>query len=843
MLHRLLLISSVLCLLLTSANPVYAQGKNVVQSLDSVCQYLYNNHAFNGVVLYTEKGKPLYKKAFGVVDYRTGTPLQTNAAFNLASVTKQFIAMCIMMLQEKQQLRYDDAINRYIPELPYANITIRQLLTHTSGLPEYFNLFINTRGPLDTLTNDKLVALFARHKPSLDFSPGKKWQYSNTGYVLLAVIIQRVSGMPVEQFIASNIAKPLGLRDTYLYHVYLPAPANHVYGFEEVNGKRQINDLGFMDGLTGDGNLYASAEDLLIWDQALYTEKLVKQSTLREALQPVKLNNDSTYPYGFGWGILKENAVYAHTGGWAGFLNIICRDVQHNRTLVVLSSGSDATAMRIARNIFEGKPYTAPAFQLINNVSVVDGTGTPARKAAVRLRDDRIIAVGDLTPNQGEAVVDGQGKMLVPGFIDTHSHLDRDLQQHPGAIPALNQGITTIIVGQDGESVTMDALEMQLKEKPVAVNMATYTGHTTLRKKVMGNEGLLRTASAAETNAMRQLLAAELQRGSLGLSTGLEYEGAHFASREEVVALAKTAAQYKGRYVSHVRSEDVELESAIEELISIGREAKLPVQLSHAKIAMRSKWGTAPALIAQLERARQQGVNITSDCYPYEFWYSTLRVLFPKTDFNNLQSATFAVEQTVDPVASVVYPFPAVKEYEGKTISAIAALRNESPAQTLISLIALADAYEKAHPGTDAEGIIGKSMTDADISTLLSWPNTNICSDGGAGGHPRSHGAFTRVLGHYVREKQLLSFEHAIYKMTALAAANTGIGNRGVIAPGYFADLVLLDPDTVKDNATIEQPDALSDGINTVWVNGVMVYKNKQSSGKYPGMLLKKQQQ
>lgn len=818
-----------------------AQQSNTVRSIDSVCTYLFNNHAFNGVVLYAEQGKPLYSKAFGVTDYRTGKALQSNSSFNLASVTKQFIAMCIMMLQEKGKLAYTDDIRRFLPELQYSGITIRHLLTHTSGLPEYFDLFIKTRGPSDTLTNDKLVALLAQHQPPLDFPTGSEWQYCNTGYVLLAVIIQRVSGMPVEQFIHANIVQPLGLKETYLYNVYLPSPDNRVFGFEEVYGKQQLNDLFYMDGLTGDGNLYSSVEDLLTWEQSLYTSRLVQQTTLQEAFQPVQLSNDSTYPYGFGWFILKPNEQYAHTGGWAGFANIICRDVNKKRTLIVLSSGSDGTAMNICSKIFEGKPYTLPAFQLINNISVVDGTGTPARKASVRIRDNRIAAVGELMPNKGETVIDGLGKVVTPGFIDTHSHLDRDLQQHPEAIPALNQGITTIVVGQDGESVPVDTLEAQLKKLPIAINIATYTGHTTLRETVMGANDLHRQATGAETDSMRQLLAGDVQKGSLGLSTGLEYEGAHFSARAEVIALAKTAAQYNGRYISHIRSEDIALADAIDEIISIGREAKLPVQISHVKIAIKDKWGTAPAILAQLEQAREEGVNITADCYPYEYWYSTLRVLFPKTDFTNLQSATFAVTQTLDPAASVVYPFAADKRYEGKTINEIAAMRNESPAQTLVSLIAMSDAFEKAHPGIDAEGIIGKSMTDVDISTLLAWPNTNICSDGGAGGHPRSHGAFTRVLGYYVREKKIMSLENAVYKMTALAAEHTGIKNRGLIAPGYFADLVLLDPETVKDNATIQQPTALSGGIIAVWVNGKLVFKDNQATKNYPGMLLKKQ--
>jgi len=290
-----------------------------------------------------------------------------------------------------------------------------------------------------------------------------------------------------------------------------------------------------------------------------------------------------------------------------------------------------------------------------------------------------------------------------------------------------------------------------------------------------------------------------------------------------------------------MRSEDIGLADAIDEIISIGREAKLPVQISHFKIALKDDWGTAPAVLANLEYARQQGIDITADCYPYEYWYSTLRVLFPKTDYTNIESAKFAVDQAIDPAGSVIFPFAPDKNYEGKTVSEIAAMRRETPAQTIISLIAMVDDYEKKNPNSDdVEGIIGKSMTDEDITKLLSWSNTNICSDGGDGGHPRSHGAFTRVLGYYVRNKKIMSLENAIYKMTSLAAEHAGLSDRGIIAPGYYADLVLLDPATVKDNATIQNPMALSDGIDKVWVNGKIVYENKQSTHRYPGMFLKK---
>jgi CubicO group peptidase (beta-lactamase class C family) len=215
---------------------VNAQDNVVVRQLDSALTFLFEQHLFNGTVLYAEGGNVLYKKAFGTADFRTGAVLQTNSSFNLASVSKQFVSMCILMLQEEGKLSLDDDIKKYIPELPYSGITIRNLLTHTSGIPEYFDYFQNNRTPLDTLTNEGMIRLFADLRPPLDFETGTKWQYCNTNYCLLSSIVQRVSQMPIEKFIQEKIVGPLHLDETYMYHVFLPVPVNHVIGFSEENG-------------------------------------------------------------------------------------------------------------------------------------------------------------------------------------------------------------------------------------------------------------------------------------------------------------------------------------------------------------------------------------------------------------------------------------------------------------------------------------------------------------------------------------------------------------------------------------------------------------------------------
>lgn len=815
-----------------------AQTPADIKKLDAVLTALNKTNSFNGTVLYAEKGKVIYKKAFGVTDYRTNQPLQTTSAFNLASITKQFICMCIMMLQEKRQLQLDDDCKKYIPELPYDSITIRNLMTHTSGIPEYFDVFQHYKTPLDTLTNEKLITLFATYTPALDFATGTKWNYCNTNYALLVSIIERISKERIAVFIKKNITAPLGLKDTYVYDVLMPSiPTNHVYGFEETGEKRKLNDLTPFDGVVGDGNIYSSVEDLYKWEQSLATEKLVKKTTFAEAIQPVKLKDGSTYPYGFGWFIEKDmEHQYYHTGGWAGFINLIYRDVKKNRTIIALSSGSSGFANRVVKNFIQGKPLDIPVEFLIKNVQLIDGTGTVERNASVRIQGKKIIAVGNLLPFDDEEIIDGEGKILAPGFIDSHSHVEGSLSKYPAALAALNQGITTIVAGQDGESSPVDSLKAALKNIPVAINVATYTGHATIREKIMGHANLSKPATKVELDKIKQLLKSELQKGSLGLSTGLEYEEGFYSNRNELIELAKVAAEEKGRYISHIRSEDIKMDDAIDEIIQIGREAKLPVQISHLKIALKDDWGTAPKLLSALQNARAEGIDITADCYPYDAWNSTVRVLFPNKDFTSLQSATYATDHLFDADGSVMVRFAPDTLLAGKTVGAIAKMRHETAPQTLMYLVAAAQSYQKQHPGSDdIEAIMGKSMSEENVMTFLNWPHTNICSDGANGGHPRGYGSFTKILNRYVKDKQIMSWEKAINKMTALAAEHVGITNRGVIATGYFADMVLIDPATVKDNSSIQNPKALSDGILKVWVNGVLVYKDKIAQNKYPG--------
>lgn len=336
-----------------------------VEAIDSVMSAVVDSTQFNGNVLIARKGKVVYQKSFGVASYDTKEMLNDSTLFELASVSKQFTAMGIMMLKERGLLDYSDDVRKYIPELPYEGMTIRHFLTHTSGIPDYMGL--DTKwDPKRIIFNPDIIEQLARIKPAILFKPGEKWEYSNTAYALLASIIERVSGKSYGDFLAENIFRPLEMKRTRTYNTrrskneIIP---NYAVGFVYSDSLKRfiVPDslkayyyVYTLDGVQGDGIVNSTIPELFLWDRSLYTEKLVKRTTLEEAFTPVKLNNDSTYNYGFGWGIVQDSVfgkIVQHSGGWPGYGTFIKRYIDQDHCLILLSNNECRGCRTIVKQV------------------------------------------------------------------------------------------------------------------------------------------------------------------------------------------------------------------------------------------------------------------------------------------------------------------------------------------------------------------------------------------------------------------------------------------------------------------------------------------------------------
>ncbi len=484
-----------------------------------------------------------------------------------------------------------------------------------------------------------------------------------------------------------------------------------------------------------------------------------------------------------------------------------------------------------------------PTSTLIANAAIIDGTGSEPFTGAVRIDADRILDVGDLEALDGETVIDAGGLVLAPGFIDTHSHHDSGMEEYLDMPGVLSQGITTIVRGNDGFGdsspdgyASIADFNAAFAENPAAVNVASYSPHNTIRYYVMGDDNR-RHATAVELEAMAALVTADMEAGALGLATGLEYEPGISSSIDEVIALATVAAAHDGRYISHVRDEDDKFMDAVDELIEIGRATGMPIQVSHIKLADREYWGTTADVIAKLDAARAEGIEVSADIYPYERWASNLAVLFPARDYSDRDVATFTFEHTATPDDIVLSYYAPNPEFEGMSIAEIAGITERSVEDTLLELSKAADDYRR-ETGQGGAGIIARGMDEGDVAGFMLWEYTNICSDGGhGGGHPRGYGAFPRVLSRFVRELGVLDLHTAIYKMTGLSADNMGFADRGRIVAGNVADLVLFDPDTIQDHATMQDSEAVSTGIDKVWVNGTLAWENGSTVSR-PGRIV-----
>ncbi len=470
----------------------------------------------------------------------------------------------------------------------------------------------------------------------------------------------------------------------------------------------------------------------------------------------------------------------------------------------------------------------APTSWVVAGAKVADGTGAPLVAQDVRIDGDRIVAVGKIARLPGERVVDGTGLVLSPGFIDVHNHSEDGLVSDPLALTQVSQGITTLVIGPDGESPWPIGEYLDARRKsPPSVNVMTMVGHATVRELVLGKD-YRRLATPEEVAKMAALVEQGMREGGAGLSSGLEYDMGSYAATEELIALGKASARYGGFYMTHVRDEAEKTFAAFEEAIAIGRKGGLPLEISHIKLGTVGVWGKTKEAIALIDAARAGGFDATADCYPYEAWHSNLEVIVPDKKYDNPESVAEAIRVLGGPSRITVTACKAHPNYAGKNLEEIAKLEGMTP-------VAL---YSKMVKEGGAD-IIGHSMKEEDVLAFYREPWVMVASDGGIDNdHPRGAGTFPRVLGRFVREKHLFTLEEAVRKMTSLPASRMKLADRGRIAPGMKADLVLFDPATVIDRSTFAEPRRLADGIVLTVVNGEAVWKDRKTTGAKPGRVL-----
>lgn len=476
-------------------------------------------------------------------------------------------------------------------------------------------------------------------------------------------------------------------------------------------------------------------------------------------------------------------------------------------------------------------PRRQPASFVITGARIADGTGAPLRAASVRVQGDSIAAVGAITPRPGEPVIDGTGMVLAPGFIDSHNHSSSGVEVEPAAVSQVSQGITTMAVGPDGSSPWPVGEYLQrLRTKPPTVNVVTFVGHATIRREVIGYD-YKRQATADEVVRMAALVTQAMNEGAFGLSSGLEYEVGSYSATAEVVTMARAAGARGGIYISHIRDEADLAMDAIREAITIGEQGKVPVQITHIKLGTVGVWGQANQAVAMVEAARQRGVDVTADAYPYLAWQSTPRVLIPNKRYTDSASVRRGLDDIGGAKNVQITRWGAHPEFIGKRLDEAARLLAVSDIEAYVRF-----------QGDEESGMIGHAMTEADLRTFYRQPWVMVASDGGiANNHPRGAGTFPRVLGQLVREQRWMTLPEAVHKMSGMPAARLGLRDRGTVKPGMKADLVLFDAATVIDRATFEQPRALSTGIQRVWVNGALVWTGTAVTEARPGRVLSRQ--
>ena len=493
---------------------------------------------------------------------------------------------------------------------------------------------------------------------------------------------------------------------------------------------------------------------------------------------------------------------------------------------------------------------------LIRNARVVDGTGNPWFRADVGIRDGRIAAVGKLAGDTAARTIDAAGRVVAPGFIDVHTHVEGTVEKVPRGDNYVMDGVTTVVTGNCGGSeADLAAFFARIEKLGLGLNVASLVGHNTVRSKVMGTAN--RQATPEEIARMQEMVEAGMRDGAVGFSTGLIYIPGTYSNADEVVALAKAAAKHGGVYASHMRDEGEKILEAIDEAVRVGRESGMAVQLSHFKIDTKRLWGMSEKSIALVEKFRREGVDVVVDQYPYERSSTNLGITLPTWVFADGKSKerlsdpatrkkiAKEMEQRVKRLGHKDYSYAVVaackfdRSLEGKSITEINRLKGrkkkiKEEVQTIMDLQLQGGAQMVYH-----------SMGEKDVDRILRYPNTAIGSDGGirefGSGvpHPRSYGTNARVLAEYVRKRNVITLEDAIRRMTSLPARTFGFRDRGLVREGYQADLVLFDPARVEDKATYQQPHQFSEGFDFVLVNGKPIVEEGKLTEARPGKVLR----
>ena len=466
---------------------------------------------------------------------------------------------------------------------------------------------------------------------------------------------------------------------------------------------------------------------------------------------------------------------------------------------------------------------------VIKNATIIDGSGRAAFVGDVHVKGDKIVKIGKLKPKTDEIVIDATGLVLAPGFIDIHNHSEGGLLRDGAAANQASQGVTTVLVGPDGGGPWPLQDYFAKLDGKIAVNVGAFVGHATVRELVLKFD-YQRAATADEIAAMIKLVEKGMKDGAFGLSSGLEYDVGYKATIEEMIELARVAAKRSGIYMSHIRDEEEGFRAAMEEAIRIGREAKLPVQISHIKMGNRNVWGKSAEAISLIEAAQNAGQDVTADAYPYTAWASTITVLVPSRKHEDRKEIETGLANVGGADKVLITSHAANRSYEMKTMAEIAASKNVSPVDLYIEIVKNGGA-----------GVVCNSMSETDVKAFYTRPWVMVSSDGGIGSrHPRGTGTFTRVLGRFVREDKWLTLEDAVRKMTSMPAKRLGLKDRGLVKKGMKADLVLFDSATVIDNATFAEPQKISTGVKSVFVNGVKVWDGEKVTGSTPGVVLKR---